>query len=623
MTGPTISMQDIADLACVRRPVVSVWRRRSRDRGTPFPAPIAVVAGVERFDHQAVLGWLVDTGRGNNDDAALDAGALTVPPGAMLEDVVTLLSLQAATGMDLAGLDGPGLAAAATVADPDDVFLRREVAAVPDARSMARYVDNLVEASFGAADALDRVTSGPLARQAGGRGLAEGAAKVLGALAAVACVHLGAEGVALAPPLGDPGLGLRLSREGFAGVHLDGDEAAVRGWRRRAVICAIEILDRAMPTVHVLSLVGEAAPAVLEALDDLVLSLGPSDVALALGPASLLCEALIGDAERRRAQTLRGGRLVMALRLPRGQSKAAHRQALGVWVLHGGRAEPRPLVADLDAAHIDVDDLASDLAAAFDMAGHRAYRYGRRVMAADIVSGGPVVPRGVRAVQVHTREPGTHLDRIYAATLVTSEPLPGVDVTVSPAAGGFVLNRRSLAELEAVKQVRMYRGRRVDTAGADPGGTVRVLGIRPVDDVRLDPLEAVRLYPRAERTEPGDVVFVQRPRPLARVDGEGGCLVAAPCRFLRLLAGAPVGPHTLATIINQLAVAGSDWQTWSVPNLPPGDAEALDAALAAAAAHLRQVRRRERAVQDLTTALIEGVAAGAVTVHVTSDRKAG
>lgn len=624
MTQPTLSMQDIADLARVRRPVVSMWRKRPRVRGReiPFPPPVASVGGVERFAAPAVVAWLAATGRGNNTEVELDAATLTVPLGAELEDVVTLLCLHAVTGDELTGLEVGGLAAVATRADPEDRLLRREVEALGDAAELSRYVDDLMEASFGPDDALARVMSGPLARREARRGVTEQLLDVVCALASVARGHLGHDAVALAPPHA-PELERRLVREGFGGLRLDGDDSSTRGRRRRAAIMGVEVIERPRATVHVISLLGAVAGDALEALDDGVVSLGPADVGIVLGPAGVLCEPLVGDAERRRAHTLRGGALVMALRLPRGQNKAAHRQAVGLWVVRGGRDERRPLAADLDAEALIVDDLASDLAAALDLPGHRAYRYARQVELRAILTGGPVVPRGVRAVRFRAGEATTHLDRIHSATLVTSEGVPGLDVTVEAAPGRIVLARRSLAELRAAGHLSVHRGRRVDPGHADPNGTLEVIHADPAEDFSLDPLDAVRLHPRATRTEAGDVVFTARPRPLARVDDRGGRLVASPSRVLRVRPQAPVGPHTLAAIINETAPAGSEWETWSVPALPPGEAARVDAVLAAVESHRTEVRRHARAAQQLVTSLIEGVAAGAVTVHSIAERRAG
>ena len=76
--GPTLTLQDIADLARVRRPVVSMWRSRPLVRGRlmPFPNPVDVPSGMERFRREDIVEWLQRTGRGNNTEASLDAPAV-------------------------------------------------------------------------------------------------------------------------------------------------------------------------------------------------------------------------------------------------------------------------------------------------------------------------------------------------------------------------------------------------------------------------------------------------------------------------------------------------------------------------------------------------------------------
>jgi len=53
-------MPEIAELAGVRRPVVTVWRRRYNGS---FPQPVGGDASRPLFDARAILDWLADTGR--------------------------------------------------------------------------------------------------------------------------------------------------------------------------------------------------------------------------------------------------------------------------------------------------------------------------------------------------------------------------------------------------------------------------------------------------------------------------------------------------------------------------------------------------------------------------------
>ncbi|UGT89738.1 hypothetical protein [Mycobacterium ostraviense] len=84
----TLTLQDVADLAKLRRPVVSMWRKRPIVRGVsiPFPEPVEVVDGVARFARDEVVDWLTRTGRGKNSEHAYDAPAVAVPDGAELEE---------------------------------------------------------------------------------------------------------------------------------------------------------------------------------------------------------------------------------------------------------------------------------------------------------------------------------------------------------------------------------------------------------------------------------------------------------------------------------------------------------------------------------------------------------
>jgi len=620
-----LTLTDIAELARVRRPVVSTWRRRPRARGgvqVPFPQPASSTGGVERFDRDEVVAWLEKTGRGNNVEARQDAPAVSVPDGVDVEDVVVLLCLHALTGEDLDGLSNSQLVDLAERADPHDQLVLREVRALVETPALTRYVDDLIEASFGPEDALARVESGRLRRDAAERGLMEGVVELVRAVASACRVHLGDDAVALVPPMERQlasGMGA-----GFAGLLLDPDNSATRGQRRRARIESVEVLDEAAATVRVLSVVGESIVEALDAVDNLAVTLGPSDVGIVIGPAAALCDRLLSDAEQRRSQTLRSGILTMAVRLPRGLWKAAHRQSLALWVLRGGRSAQWLYVADLDAVAVDLDDFASDVIGALGLTAERAFRYARRADLVPVLAGAPVVPRGVRAVRLGNVGPLAYLDRIHAASLTTGMGVEGYDVTVAPAPARIVLRQRSLAELEAAGHLTVRRGSRIDITHTAAAGSVRVLiADGSMDHLRLDPLDAERYYPHAVRTEPGDVVFDHRPQPVARVDAEGGALVASPSRIMRLRRTAPYGSHVLAALVNELAAANSEWQTWSVPDLPAAESAALDAALKNATHHLAELRRHERAVQELTKSLVEGVAAGAVTLDPTITQRAG
>src|SRR4051794_23530940 len=189
----TLTMQDIADLAGVRRAVVSMWRRRTTIHGRvcPFPAPVRVDDGVERFAVDDVVAYLAETGRGTNADSATDAPTVAAPVGTDLDSAVTLLCLAALSGEELDGRGPGGLAALAEQVDADDRFLRREVTSGDWAADLVAYIDELLAGSFGVEDALARLDAGPLSRAVGERGLRPSLVQLVQAVVAACRGHAG------------------------------------------------------------------------------------------------------------------------------------------------------------------------------------------------------------------------------------------------------------------------------------------------------------------------------------------------------------------------------------------------------------------------------------------------
>src|SRR5665647_2639062 len=132
-----ISLADVARLARVQRPVVSMWRSRSAATDSPFPPPIERAGAQERFDAEQVVAWLELTGRGNNPVVRADVAAFTSLTGIsslgdenVFDGLTALLTLKAVTGEQLGGLGGEALLDLADDADPDDSLLLREVTAL-------------------------------------------------------------------------------------------------------------------------------------------------------------------------------------------------------------------------------------------------------------------------------------------------------------------------------------------------------------------------------------------------------------------------------------------------------------------------------------------------------------
>jgi hypothetical protein len=160
-----MTLVDVARLAKVQRPVVSVWRSRSAASTAPFPEPFATVSGEERFDAAAVVEWLELTGRGNNPDVRADCAAFASPKGMSAQDdevvfngLAALLCLKEISGGSLASLSDDDLLDVADEADPDDEFLLREISALgPRLRPLRCYADTLADASYNCAEAFEQL----------------------------------------------------------------------------------------------------------------------------------------------------------------------------------------------------------------------------------------------------------------------------------------------------------------------------------------------------------------------------------------------------------------------------------------------------------------------------------
>lgn len=168
MTAPhtgaqLMSMTEIAELAKVRRPVVSTWRRRHAD----FPNPVSEERGQLLFDGSEVVNWLVTTGRAERAEIEGDLRIYTLArlgaelaPRTLVPVLTSLICLRHLTGDE--PLDDPAtspvarLRGLAAEIDPDDRFLASEVARLRTPRLPA-IVDELVEAAWGTRGAFERL----------------------------------------------------------------------------------------------------------------------------------------------------------------------------------------------------------------------------------------------------------------------------------------------------------------------------------------------------------------------------------------------------------------------------------------------------------------------------------
>jgi hypothetical protein len=163
-----MTLSDIAALAQVQRPVVSMWRKRSSGSALPFPAAAATANGVELFDADEVTAWLQATGRGNNPEAhndvavyaKLTSSAAKAPRDGRqtFDGLTSLLALKVITGQALGQSSASELLDAADETDPDDVFLYSELEALGSALpGLASFADRLADSAFSAPAAFERL----------------------------------------------------------------------------------------------------------------------------------------------------------------------------------------------------------------------------------------------------------------------------------------------------------------------------------------------------------------------------------------------------------------------------------------------------------------------------------
>ncbi|WP_186382855.1 hypothetical protein [Amycolatopsis rhizosphaerae] len=155
-----------------------------------MPDPVEVSGGRERFRREDIVEWLQRTGRGNNAEANLDAPALSVPDDVPLDVLVTWLCLAALAGEELAETTPEQCAALARSVDPDDRMLLREIQTSKPAACTLRFIDDLVEASYGLGEALDRLDQSRAARAVGARDLTSDAIDLVHAVADACALHL-------------------------------------------------------------------------------------------------------------------------------------------------------------------------------------------------------------------------------------------------------------------------------------------------------------------------------------------------------------------------------------------------------------------------------------------------
>lgn len=640
----TMSLSDVARLAGVQRPVVSMWRRRPLP-DTPFPTP----QPDGRFLTDDVVTYLRATGRGNNPEPEL-ATDLTVTASPTADpadraDILSLLAARAILGGDaLAGVDVEDLLDDVEALDPDDEWLFSEIEDA-DVDRLAPLADAIADNAFSTADAYEELrsrteTQGRLAHPLI-ETLADIAAALLGENGTLVDVGATASDIALATTADESRTGTRmLVATASTATH---DTAArtrtcLRRYRvhgRAAQITDVQgdwnltdgsvILARLSPSPGIQGGDADTSDA-LATIDELTLHMGPSTTALIIGPASVLIDELPPDQVGSRDAFLRDGLVRAAVRLPRGLLSEGGGEHLALWLM--GPGDPGHLWAG-DLSGIGFGESTRQQLLDDVVAAARASHHGRRAFAllhrTDTTR---LLARSLplTALDVSPTDPfpvSAADDAARMADLLRSlaEPMADPFGDVRPqATGSGSPGSSTLGDLARNRLIQVLPGHRFEPL---PPGQQRMWTAETVASRRPDTVDLMTLtsrHPDVALTKPGDIVFTSAGSPHAVVDAEGGSAVAEPARVLRVSPTASLSARAIASAINALAPTPGKgrWRSWTVP-VVTGSRSDAEEALARVDSWEDQIRTRLDLLDELRRLATRSVTSGAVTFVGTHD----
>lgn len=637
----TLTMNGIAELANVRRPVVSVWRTRHATGTHPFPRPVDEAALT--FDADEVGRWLADTGRGNNPDAAVESALHSSTyrqVAARVDDASTLLLLHHLSGGPVASLDLAAAADLITVHGLTAVTPLDSVAAALADSELANAVDDVAEAAFSAQRVLDRLVGDHCRADGAWRdgALTDAGVQLVGTVLAELLRARPADVV----PLGDGGLVLAHALSG----HLDESERPTfaclpsatvtevqrSAWRRLAAHdCAVTPCDEVdgTPDLAGASLLLLQHQAVSDAeiffdeVGDALVAVGPDDTLVVVGPALFMTDPASARSRRRLLVPTFGNEapLRYVARLPKGLSRFGGRRRLALWVFSRTTTDRPWTVA---GAHSDIDTdegacqaIAADVAAsitAADVNAHAfrssAVRASDRFLRLASLTIAPTAGDAVDGTDHHARI--LELDRGLLGDVTFAASAP------APEAMTFTAATRELG--------RDLPGTRIASEHITPpaAGAVAVIGPEEIRDPltrgrrAIDRLRLEEVAPRARLTERGDVIYVGVGGPAAFVDHDGGHVVLSPARIFRCR-DAEDGGHQLVPEVVAADIARQprpERDTWWLRTVSVTRAPALDEMTR------RTRRRREdlldelQAIDALETELIDAMSAGSLTAEI-------
>jgi hypothetical protein len=675
-----ISLADVARLARVQRPVVSMWRSRSAATDSPFPTPIERAGPQERFDAEQVVSWLELTGRGKNPDVRADVAAFTsltdvssLGDQTVFDGLTGLLTLKAITGEQVGGLSTGALLDLADDADLDDSLLLREVTALgEDLSAMAAHVDGLSDADFSPAGAFERLMRDRFRRHLPGHAvvaLRDDARSLVAQVARALAVEAGIRPARFVDPTcGGSDLlvtTVELYDDDSAPSVMTSDQDAPAGRlalrRLRVHDIPREVLhvdddgafEFLMPAVLLAQLPSPGTPsmttvAMLTAIDNIAVQMADDQRAVVIAPATVLSDRILdGACGRLRDSVLRLGRVRAVVRLPKGLVTARPREQLTMWVLgpsydHVPADERWTMLADLANVPLTADvadDLVTDLVASMGdqaMVRAHAFRFTRLVTTRILLaSRGNLVEVAPRIEPARAGSAAEVALRIAALKVQLQhdlgvEPL-NLDVETNSDIDNLSTTERiAIAAALARGNLHVIAGNRVDpadlhaTSGAPVIGPAELIGDSPPGERQVDRLMFGASHDTARYTEPGDVVFCTSPRVAAIVDRHGGSVVVSPARVLRVDRHKPHGllPHVIATDINRVVPQAKQWRLWRLRRAPAEQLAPLRETLEAIGAKRMAALDRASQLDELAALVTAGVTDTTLTI-TTQPREEG
>ncbi len=588
-----LSMRGIADLAGVKRPVPTTWRRRHRD----FPRPVGGDQAEPLVEPREVAEWLVSTGRA--DPASIQAdlslytlGTLggTLPPRDLVAIVTALICLRYLEGDEplTDGTDDVAAAirARAAAADPGDELLLAEIAGMPpDACWLATVVDDLVEAAWGCQGAFERIMEAryrlkatDISANALTPQLASLIARVCGAAERAARQDgpiIVTDPAAAASDLLTAVIDLLGHDHVPSCTAAERDPYLARLTSRRLAVHGLELSDMDVrvsarlpdesgdPDVIVTQIPyapaeDRSAEQILDMVGDISVRLDRGCSAAILGPADVLFDELppYSAPERARARLLEESVVEAVIRLPGGLVPFRPGYETALWVLNSVPDSPwqdRILVADVSDRKLSqsvIDSLVADIAT-WRRDGYHPDAHHRELcvqVRRSSLTGAPAPltvrpPRNARTVQ---SEAAGQLARVL--TLESDLDKAGADATaVRPSIRSNAVAdiqarpaAKSIGRLAREGFLTVVKSTRLDHAHVTAAGhhavfgPDEVLGVRRPGSRMIDRAVLAASYPRAKLTKPGDLLVTVIPEFGVTIDEHGFSVAEFPVRVLRI-----------------------------------------------------------------------------------------